>query len=217
MGGRGRERRLSQTWAGLGTRAFGAIGNRTSQSRPNGTGKTNARSLPSGGAASCRAASPRPASGSSVPGRCDFQSRPVVCMERARVAAVVGRALRARRAAGEFLFWWAECIWAEVRSQESEGRPSRAAVSTQRTRRVGRKGTQRTAGEREGGRGERGGGAGRRTPPPQRPGGVGSPPPRGGGWNSLTAGAGVVGGRNGAWGAIGKGTSWRGGGKKCVV
>ena len=33
-------------------------------------------------------------------GRCDFQSRPALCMEHAAEAAVVGRALRASRAAG---------------------------------------------------------------------------------------------------------------------
>ena len=33
-------------------------------------------------------------------GRCDFQSRPALCMEHAVKAAVVGRALRASRAAG---------------------------------------------------------------------------------------------------------------------
>ena len=36
---------------------------------------SHARVPPSGGAASCRAASPRPASGPFPPGRCDFQSR----------------------------------------------------------------------------------------------------------------------------------------------
>ena len=42
------------------------------------TGRENlhARDRPSGGAASCRAASPRPASGSFSPGRCDFQIAP---------------------------------------------------------------------------------------------------------------------------------------------
>ena len=147
-------------------------------------------------------------------GRCDFQSRPVVCMERARVAAVVGRALRASRVAGTSLFRSRKASRpkSEVQSPLQPGSRFNAKNAEGLTQRDAKNSRGRGGGA---GRAGRWGGATDSSSP--TPGGRRVPPSSGRRVEFAHGGGGGGGGRNGAWGAIEKRTSRRGAGKKVRV